>query len=336
MAALRHRAERGEAFAQNELGNKFDGFGRPEEAFMWYSMAASQGFAPAQNNVGTCYERGFGVKADLAKAAQWYEKGAKGGDAFAQRNLAALLMDGNGVPRNLATGLDWLKKAAAQENYMALYDLGVYFEIGVMDNGLATNVVFFPATDAEGVAFEVPVRELVMTETILLQPDERAALECYRRSQRKGYRPAWWKVGVFAETGRFCQPNPEYARYCYQKAGPGIPQAAKALARMDAPAYRPPSLLAPQKVFEELSKRLTGDDLPYEELAPISKADWPKPVKKPQPPEWPELPSAPPEPPSSEPASDNKTKFSTFPPENFKPKKSKGIRTPSMPCDNSV
>lgn len=299
-AALKYSADRGDAWAQNELGNWHDRNDLPDEAFHWYSEAARRGFAPAQNNLGTCYERGVGVKADMAKAAMWYAQGAEGGDSFAQRNLAALLMEGNGVPQDLDAGLAWLRKSAAQENYLALYDLGVHYEIGVSETFVATNLVHIPATDSEGTYFEVPVRELRMVERVILPPDEKVALECYRRSQRKGYRPAWWKVGVFAENGRFCRPNPAYARYCYEKAGPNVSQAVAALVRMGAETAREPSVLEPEKVFGEFLRRLSvggsgKSDARASEPTKAENADHTPP------PEWPALPPAPPVPPDPEP-----------------------------------
>ena len=298
-AALKEAAERGDVRSQNELGNWYDSRNRPGEAFRWYSKAARAGFAPAQNNVGTCYERGFGVKTDLAEAAAWYEKGARGGDAFAQRNFAALLMEGKGVSRDVAAALGWLEKSAAQENFMGLYDLGICYEIGVADYGVATNVAKIPAVDAEGLSFEVDVPELVMTERVVLRPDEKAALECYRRAQRKGYRPAWWKVGVFAEHGWFCRPDPAYARYCYENAGPNVHQAVEALRRMDAPPPETPSVLDPGEMVGAFVRRLLEDD----RSAPASPAadGASKEVSRTPPPEWPPLPPLPSEPQKPEP-----------------------------------
>ena len=41
-----------------------------------YAKAAAQGLAPAQFELGACYERGFGVAADRAAAISWYRKAA--------------------------------------------------------------------------------------------------------------------------------------------------------------------------------------------------------------------------------------------------------------------
>ena len=41
-----------------------------------YRLAADQGYAPAQCNLGLMYERGRGVERDYGKAHHWYQKAA--------------------------------------------------------------------------------------------------------------------------------------------------------------------------------------------------------------------------------------------------------------------
>jgi TPR repeat protein len=42
------------------------------EAVKWFTKAAEQGFARAQNNLGARYENGLGVPKDYIQAAKWY------------------------------------------------------------------------------------------------------------------------------------------------------------------------------------------------------------------------------------------------------------------------
>jgi hypothetical protein len=62
-------------------------------AVEWFTKAAEQGYAPAQNSLGFCYEYGDGVEKDLKKAVEWYTKAAEQGDARAQNNLALCLKE---------------------------------------------------------------------------------------------------------------------------------------------------------------------------------------------------------------------------------------------------
>jgi TPR repeat protein len=69
-----------------------DGDGVPEndaEAARWFRLAADQGDALAQYNLGTMYYTGRGVPEDDAEAVRWYRLAADQGHAGAQYNLGA-------------------------------------------------------------------------------------------------------------------------------------------------------------------------------------------------------------------------------------------------------
>ena len=56
----------------------------------WYTFAAEQGFAHAQNNLGLMYANGLGVPQDDKTALKWYILAAGQGDADAQTNLGLM------------------------------------------------------------------------------------------------------------------------------------------------------------------------------------------------------------------------------------------------------
>ena len=56
----------------------------------WYRLAAEQGYADAQNNLGVCYHNGKGVAKNRATAIRWYKKAAAQGNSTAQDNLRKL------------------------------------------------------------------------------------------------------------------------------------------------------------------------------------------------------------------------------------------------------
>ena len=60
------------------------------EAVKWYRLAAEQGYASAQCNLGYCYEYGNGVTKSKSEAIKWYKKSAKQGDETAIQNLKNL------------------------------------------------------------------------------------------------------------------------------------------------------------------------------------------------------------------------------------------------------
>ena len=94
-----------------------DGRGVPQddaEAIQWYRLAAEQGDASAQFNLGLMYDNGRGVPQDDAEAIQWYRLAAEQGYASAQNNLGLMYMNGEGVPQDNVEAHMWLNLAASR------------------------------------------------------------------------------------------------------------------------------------------------------------------------------------------------------------------------------
>ena len=78
---------------------------------------AKAGNARAQMLVADCYLNGTnGVKKNYKEAVKWYRLAAEQGVAEAQFNLGVCYYFGEGVAKNKATAIRWWKKAAAQGN----------------------------------------------------------------------------------------------------------------------------------------------------------------------------------------------------------------------------
>ena len=79
-----------------------------------YKLAADQGNAAAQYNLGLCYRRGqIGVAQDYKEAVRWYRLAANQGQALAQYNLGDLYAKGLGVAQDYVHAHMWLNLAAA-------------------------------------------------------------------------------------------------------------------------------------------------------------------------------------------------------------------------------
>ena len=80
IAALRVRANAGDANAQFSLGNaNAEGQGVPQDyaqAVSWYRKAADQGYAGAQYNLGYAYYTGQGVPQDYVESHKWFNLAA--------------------------------------------------------------------------------------------------------------------------------------------------------------------------------------------------------------------------------------------------------------------
>ncbi len=107
---LRLAAEQGDADAQYELGRMYNkGEGVPpdgQEAVRWLQLAAEQGNADAQLILGLADAGG--------EAARWYRLAAEQGNANAQAVLGAMYVTGEGVPQDYVQSHKWLNLAASR------------------------------------------------------------------------------------------------------------------------------------------------------------------------------------------------------------------------------
>ena len=127
-------AAQGDAQAQYQIGRMYD-FGRGveknyAEALKWYKLAAAQGLADAQNYLGDMYGLGLGVVIDYAEAVKWYKLATAQGLAQAQYNLGDLYFSGHGVVQDYAEAVKWYKLAAAQGLAQAQNNLGSMYHHG--------------------------------------------------------------------------------------------------------------------------------------------------------------------------------------------------------------
>ena len=83
-------------------------------------MAAAQGHASAQHNLGLKYDNGLGVVQDYAEAARLYKLAAAQGHASAQSNLGGMYGKGEGVAQDYTRAHMWWNLAAAKGESIAV------------------------------------------------------------------------------------------------------------------------------------------------------------------------------------------------------------------------
>ncbi|UZO21796.1 uncharacterized protein OCT59_014181 [Rhizophagus irregularis] len=196
-------AEKNHDRAQNNLGNLYEnGEGVEKDfnkAFYWFKKAAENGNEVAIYNLGKCYELGIGVDKNLVKAFELYKKSAEKGDLDAMFQLGYFYINGFGTKirkkkgfklYNKAAGRDlkfniltqyendekiindldkvnyWYHKAAEDDNEVALYKLGEFYELG---KGVCKNKV--------------------------------RAFTFYKQAAEKGYKKGRYKLGYCYEKG---------------------------------------------------------------------------------------------------------------------------------------
>lgn len=85
-----------------------------EKAFYYFSQAADEDDAFAQNEVAYLYATGKGTPKNEVKAFEYYQKAAEHGLASAEYNLGLLYLHGIGTQQNKAQALQWIGKSAAR------------------------------------------------------------------------------------------------------------------------------------------------------------------------------------------------------------------------------
>ncbi len=101
------------------------------EARHWYAKADELGYFPATHIMGLVYERGYGVKPDLAKAVSYFKRSANAEYAPSQYELGSLYYTGgDGVPQDKARAGAWIALAAKRGYPDALYTAGRMYDLG--------------------------------------------------------------------------------------------------------------------------------------------------------------------------------------------------------------
>ena len=105
--------------------------------------------APAQFRLGGLYEKGAGVKKDLARARELYEAAADKGNGKAMHNLAVIYAEGVNGPPDYNKAAEWFRKAANHGVRDSQYNLAILYArgIGVQKNDAEAYKWFALAAD---------------------------------------------------------------------------------------------------------------------------------------------------------------------------------------------
>ena len=131
MERLQKLAEEGSVYAQYMLAYTYEERFRESDvdihkAIKWYELAAEQGYAPAQYNLGGIY----GVSQRFKKALQWYEKAIEQKYIPAQVPAALMYLKGDVVEKDAERAFRLLIKGAEKSYAEAQFLLGERFHTG--------------------------------------------------------------------------------------------------------------------------------------------------------------------------------------------------------------
>ena len=110
----------------NRKGDEYYDAKQYEKAIECFNIAAEQGNAEAQCNLGVVYF----TQEKFELAVHWFQKSANQNNARAQFYIGILYSRGLGVPKNLKEAFFWLNKAAELGSADAQYNLGIWYNVG--------------------------------------------------------------------------------------------------------------------------------------------------------------------------------------------------------------
>ena len=107
------------------------------------------------------YEHGDGISQNYGEALKWYDLAAKQGDAKGQFNLGVMYRDGKGVPKNYAEAIKWFRLAAGQGFAIAQYNLGLMYANGLGPQDYVQAHIWLSLSAAQGTQDAGKNREIV-------------------------------------------------------------------------------------------------------------------------------------------------------------------------------
>ncbi|MGM9822925.1 MAG: toll/interleukin-1 receptor domain-containing protein, partial [Muribaculaceae bacterium] len=189
------------------------------EAVKWYRKAAEQGHAGAQNNLGVCYENGYGVTKDYYEAVKWYRKAAEQGNARAQCNLGVCYEYGQGVTKSITEAVKWYRKAAAQDYAPAQDNLGdCYFLGNGVTQDYAEAVKWYRKAAEQGFAHAQCNLGLCYIKGDGVTQDFAEAAKWYRKAAEQGLARAQCNLGLCYKKGLGVTKSITEAVKWYRKA----------------------------------------------------------------------------------------------------------------------
>eukprot|EP01126_Amoeba_proteus_P062262 TRINITY_DN8436_c0_g1_i5.p1 TRINITY_DN8436_c0_g1~~TRINITY_DN8436_c0_g1_i5.p1 ORF type:complete len:597 (-),score=85.17 TRINITY_DN8436_c0_g1_i5:52-1842(-) len=216
-------ADQGNAFAQFNIGSLYDnGRGVTQDytkAMEWYIKASDQGHALAQFKIGYLYDNGRGVTQDYTKAMEWYIKAADKAHPSAQFTIGHLYDNGRGVPQDYSKAMEWYMKAANQGLSLAQYSIGHLYDNGqgvTQDYSKAMEWYMKAANQGDPLA-QCNIGYLYDHGQGVTQ-DYSKAMEWYMKAADQGHPSAQYNIGYLYENGRGVTQDYSKAMEWYMKA----------------------------------------------------------------------------------------------------------------------
>ena len=224
------RAVKGDIVAQFCLGFMYKhGNGvavNYEKAMEWYERAATQGYAPAQNNLGVIYVRNYEfelenrrgnpetIKTLNQKAEEWFKKAAAQGHAAAQFNLGSITTDAQ-------ERLKWWRQAASQDYALAQSALGnMYWQGYIVDQNFTEAVKWYSKAVAQKHPDAMAQHNLGLcyANGQGIEKDLKEAFKLFKASAEQGSADGQFQLAQAYNLGEGTDKNPKEAFRWYKTA----------------------------------------------------------------------------------------------------------------------
>ena len=192
------------------------------EAARWFQKAADQGLAEAKYHLGRLYSDDRGVNRDEKKSLELLKESAEEGFADAQNMIGSFYLNGwNGSVKDGSLAVLWFEKAARQGHVGAMKTLGAMYKYGIQIKAdLKKAIQWYRQASGTGDSEAMTHLEDIFFEGAP-DPvtDQELAVLC-RKTADAG-RAGAEKLGVLYEQGRGVEKDLEEAYMWYTVAGPG-------------------------------------------------------------------------------------------------------------------
>jgi TPR repeat protein len=216
-AQIQKKAQANNAEAQTVLASCYD-LGRNvaanrKENIHWLTLAANQGYAPAEFQLGHIYLYGSGVPADYQQALLWEKKAAEQGEAEAQRDLAFMYEQGFGTKADQKEATVWNRKAAEQGEREAQLQLAK----ALQSSNRTEAMEWYQKAGRQ----ELPEAQLRLAQMLFekLNRNCKAAMAWYERASGNGVAQAMYELGKIYQSGDCAEHNNELAYRWFQTGG---------------------------------------------------------------------------------------------------------------------
>ena len=160
----------------------------------------------AQNNLGICYEQGYGVEQSHTEAVKWYRKAAEQGYAMAQLSLGESYYNGEGVEEDRTEAVKWFRKAAEQGNELAKKNLAFCYE---NEQGMERSYSEGGKPNLMAANPKSAEEQYIMGKKYEDQQSYSEAARWYRKAAEQGHAKAQYKLAVYYSFGIGVKKNLE-------------------------------------------------------------------------------------------------------------------------------